>query len=324
MALGFTVSIPTHNRRETVVLAVRSCLEQTRPPLEVIVLADGCTDGTAEALRDLGDERVRVLELDKAPGYAYAHRNLALEQARGEVIAYLGDDDMYLPDHFERIGELWDAGIADVVLAGACLVHERDELQPMTDEWTVPRMRARMLDGENRVPMGAVSLTVEIARRAGGWDGSRPREGDLDLWQRVLRAGARSATSLVPTLLHFRATTRDQPWDDRVHQNGAWFERMRDPAERAWLRRAYAQALGEREQARLDEIAELERQLLVARHEAELLREQRAVFEAQRDTRTAELEKARQDFARVDAEREALLRATQPPGSARGSRRLRR
>jgi glycosyltransferase involved in cell wall biosynthesis len=321
MPVEFTVAIPTHNRRETVLLAAGSCLRQTRPPVQVIVLADGCTDGTAEALRGLGDDRIEVLELDKAPGYAYAHRNIALERARGGVIAYLGDDDMFLPDHFERIGELWDAGIADVVVAGACLVHERDELQPMTDEWTVPRMQARLLDGVNRVPMGAVSLTVELARRAGGWDGTQPREGDLDLWKRVLRAGARPATSLAPTLLHFRATTRDQPWDDRVRQNTGWFERMGDPVERARLRRDYAQALGEREQARLDEIAELERRLQVARHEAELLREQRAVFEAQRDTRMAELEKARQDFARAEAEREALARSAPPPG---GSRRVRR
>lgn len=321
MPVDFTVAIPTHNRRETVLLAVRSCLAQTRPPTEVIVLADGCTDGTAGALRELGDERVVVLELEKAPGYAYARRNLALERARGDVIAYLGDDDMYLPDHLARIGELWDGGVADVVLAGACLIHERDELEPMTDEWTVPRMQARLLDGVNRVPMGAVSLTAEIARRAGGWDGTKPREGDLDLWKRVLRAGARPATSLVPTLLHFRATTREQPWEDRVRQNTEWFARIADPAERARLRRDYAQALGEREQGRLDRIAELERELVVARHEAEVLREQRAVFEAQRDMRAAELEKARQDFARADAEREALQRAGQPPG---GGRRLRR
>ena len=299
MPVEFTVAVPTHDRRDTVVLAVRSCLAQTRPPVQVVVLADGCTDGTADALRELGDERVEVLELEKGPGYAYAHRNLALDRARGDVIAYLGDDDMYLPDHFERIGELWDAGIADVVIAGACLIHERDQLQPMTDEWTVPAMQARLLDGVNRVPMGAVSLTVDIARRAGGWDGSLPREGDLDLWKRVLRAGARAATSLTPTVLHFRATTRRQEWDDRVRQNNDWFARMADPAERARIRRDYAQALGEREQARLDEIAELERQLTEARHQAEILHEQRNVFAAQRDAREAELQKAREDFARA-------------------------
>ena len=74
----FTVAVPTHDRRELVTLAVRSALAQTRPPLEVIVIADGCGDGTAAALRALGDERVRVVELPKGPGYAYDHRNVAL------------------------------------------------------------------------------------------------------------------------------------------------------------------------------------------------------------------------------------------------------
>jgi hypothetical protein len=196
----------------------------------------------------------------------------------------------------------------DVVVAGACLVHERDELQPMTDEWTVPRMQARMLDGENRVPMGSVSLTVEIARRAGGWDGDQPREGDLDLWKRVLRAGARPATSLVPTLLHFRATTREQPWEDRVRQNSAWFERIADPVERARFRRDYAQALGEREQARLDEVAELERRLAEARSEAAVLHERSNVFMSQRDRLEVELAHARDALGRTAAELERARR----------------
>ena len=70
MASGFTIAIPTHNRRETLLLAVRSTLMQSRSPEQVIVLCDGCTDGTAEAVRELGDERVEAIELPKLPGLA--------------------------------------------------------------------------------------------------------------------------------------------------------------------------------------------------------------------------------------------------------------
>ena len=113
----FTIAIPTHNRRETALLAARSALQQTRAPVEVLVLCDGCTDGTAEAVREIGDSRVEALDLPKADGYGYAHRNLALERARGSAILWLGDDDLLLPDHLERIGERWDEGDVDIVTA---------------------------------------------------------------------------------------------------------------------------------------------------------------------------------------------------------------
>jgi glycosyltransferase involved in cell wall biosynthesis len=107
VASRFTIAIPTHNRRETLLLAVRSALMQTRPPEQVIVLCDGCTDGSADAVRELGDKRVEAIGLAKLPGYAYAHRNRSLELARGEAIIWLGDDDLLLPDHLERVGEHW-------------------------------------------------------------------------------------------------------------------------------------------------------------------------------------------------------------------------
>jgi glycosyltransferase involved in cell wall biosynthesis len=115
VATRFTIAIPTHNRRETVLLAARSALAQTRPPEQIIVLCDGCDDGTGEAVRSLGSPLTDAIELPKAPGYAYGHRNRSLELARGEVILWLADDDLLLPDHLERIGAQWDCGRFDLV-----------------------------------------------------------------------------------------------------------------------------------------------------------------------------------------------------------------
>ena len=104
-------------------LAIESALRQTREALEVIVVADGCTDDTVEAVGALDDERVVLLDLPKAPGFGWENRNEALRLARGDVIAYLSDDDLWLPDHLERVGELFDAEVADLVQANACVIH---------------------------------------------------------------------------------------------------------------------------------------------------------------------------------------------------------
>lgn len=260
MTTSFTVAIPTHDRRELVTLAVRSALAQTRPPLEVLVLADGCTDGTGEALQTLGDARVRVIELPKGPGYAYGHRNVPLREARGDVVAWMGDDDLWFADHLATIGAAWDAGDVELVQASAVLIDEAGGFAPMCSDWSVERFRAEALDGHNRTPMAAVSHRPQPALAVGGWDGSLERRADIDLWRRMLAAGARTRMCATPTVLHPRGSAREQTREQRVAQNGALWEALGDPAAAEQLR---AEAV----RARQRELATREAELDAARAE---------------------------------------------------------
>ena len=259
MPATFTIAIPTHNRAATLVLAARSALAQTRPPDQLIVLCDGCTDQSAEAVRALGDDRLEVLDLPKLPGYGYDHRNRALECARGEAIVYLGDDDLLLPDHLERLGEYWDTGAFDIVGTPAVAVMPNETMIWFGADWSVPAYRRFVLERRNTNVMASVSVRVALAREVGGWDGSLPREADWDLWKRTLAAGARPAMTSEPTVLHFRATGREQTWTDRVRQNTAWFERISDQGRLAELRHELRRARSERDAGLLDLELELDR-----------------------------------------------------------------
>ncbi|MGB2710452.1 MAG: glycosyltransferase family A protein, partial [Conexibacter sp.] len=263
MPVSFTIAVPTHDRRETVVLAVRSALAQTRPPAQVIVLCDGCSDGSADALRALGDARVEVLELEKAPGYGYEHRNRSLELARGEAILWLADDDLLLPDHLERLGARWDTGRYDLVHSAGVVVHPDDTFEWFGSDWSVPGHRA-VLEQHNTNPMASVSVRTELAHAIGGWDARVPHAGDWDLWKRLFAAGARSSMSIEPTHLHFRASGREQAWPLRVRQNAAWLARLEDPVQLQQLRIALQRAQGERDARLQARIAELEREAQTA------------------------------------------------------------
>jgi glycosyltransferase involved in cell wall biosynthesis len=256
----FTIAIPTHDRRETAVLAALSALRQTRPPVDVIVLCDGCTDGTAEAIRQVGDPRLEAVDLPKAPGYAYEHRNVALERARGTAIVWLGDDDLLLPDHLERIGERWDEAGVELVTAPAALVRPDDTMRWLGEDWSVPWSR-EMLLRRNSNAMASVSISVALAREVCGWDGSVPRGGDWDLWKRALLAGGRPAAVGEIGVLHFRGSNREQSWPDRVRQNAAWLERIGDPVELAALRRRFSALRMERDAAVLAVLHDREREL---------------------------------------------------------------
>lgn len=274
--MEFTVGIPTHNRRETVLLALASALEQRRQPIRVFVVADGCIDGTQEAVGALDDDRVEVLDRPKAFGAGYAHRNEVLERAGGGIVAWLGDDDLWLPDHLERAGELFDADAATIVNSMSCLVREDGTLEPFGAHWRAPTYRDRFLGVENRTPSSAVSHQARAALAAGGWPTDLERAGDWDLWRRMVIAGGRSEMVLAPTVLFFTASGREQSWSDRVAQNAGFLARLRDPTELARLRGEMALACSAKADA--DAVA------LVEAHEHGAVRErQLADLGAERD-----------------------------------------
>ena len=100
-----SVIIPTFNRALQVQAALKSVMAQTYPEFEVIVVDDGSTDGTGEAIPKIimsqaaSGERIRYF-FQSNQGSSVA-RNKGIEQARGEWIAFLDSDDVWLPEKLE-------------------------------------------------------------------------------------------------------------------------------------------------------------------------------------------------------------------------------
>jgi glycosyltransferase involved in cell wall biosynthesis len=111
-----SVLIPTYQRRRFVARAVRSVLAQTFQDFELIVVDDGSTDGTEEALRGL-DPRLRYKW--QPNGGAAAARNAGIRLARGEIIAFLDSDDRWLRNHLAVVTGML-ARYPEAVLACTC------------------------------------------------------------------------------------------------------------------------------------------------------------------------------------------------------------
>lgn len=104
-----SVVIPTHNRVDLLPRAITSALNQTYNDIEVIVVSDGSTDNTDAFMQKYdNDGRVRYINYSPAKGGNYA-RNTGIDAAKGEYVAFLDDDDEWLPTKIERQVALMEA-----------------------------------------------------------------------------------------------------------------------------------------------------------------------------------------------------------------------
>lgn len=185
-----SVVIPTRDRREMLLRAIRSCLgQENRPAIEVIVVDDGCTDGSVGAVRERYPE-VLVLT-GRQVGNRNEARNEGLARASGRYVKFLDDDDWLEPGALAEEVRLADASAADIVAGGhrtsGLDIREEVHLPPAFD-----RGLDSLLAGE-AVPTGAALYRREsiLALR---WDMDSHK---LDDWQFFLKA-ALAARVVVP------------------------------------------------------------------------------------------------------------------------------
>lgn len=96
--VSFSVVIPNYNNAGTLARAIDSVLTQTYPALEVIVIDDGSKDNSADVARSFGD-RVQYVRQENAG--VSAARNKGARLAKGDWLAFLDADDLYLPERLE-------------------------------------------------------------------------------------------------------------------------------------------------------------------------------------------------------------------------------
>ncbi|RMG91174.1 MAG: glycosyltransferase [Candidatus Dadabacteria bacterium] len=193
-----SVVIPTHDRLGLVDEAVASVLEQTFPDLELVVVDDGSTDGTAEHLAArFSDPRLRIVVQENRG--ASAARNRGAAETSGEWLAFLDSDDRWLPRKLERQLEAL-AAHPDHPAAYT------EEIWYRNGRWANPRKIHAKYSGwifERCLPLCIISPSSILMRREvfealGGFDESLPACEDYDLW---LRLAARHPVLLVPERL---------------------------------------------------------------------------------------------------------------------------
>ncbi len=235
-----SVVVPTTGDRSSLLVhSVGSVLAQTEDDLEVLVIGDGASEATrtwAEAV----DPRVRFFAFpkDERRGERNRHRVLT-ESARGDLVLYLCDRDLWLPTHVEEMAQvLADADFGHTL---RFVMGEDDRPRaPHTLDLRRPEDRARAWYSTNVLPLSMAGHTLAAYRALPeGWRTTPPdRPTDRHMWIQFLeQPGIRVASSAWPTALSFKRP-RDWTVAQRREVLERWTPRLADPGLAVELARA--------------------------------------------------------------------------------------
>ena len=218
-----TVVMPTYNWATVLPYSIGSALDQTYRDFELLVIGDGCTDESADVVARIGDARVQWHNLASNHGHQYAADNEGLARASGEIIAYLGHDDLWLPRHLEVLVGAIDGG-ARIAYTTTLLV------APDEAPTAWPPAHA-LYDPKHWIPPTSLAHERELAVQVGQWRAPRETgiyDPDTDLWQRMAAVAGPPDRVRRVTCVKFPAAKRRDVYRDRPHhEQEAWLHRIR-------------------------------------------------------------------------------------------------
>jgi len=233
-----TVLIPTFNWSSVLPYSIASVQDQTFGEFELLVVGDGCTDDSKQVVEHLAatDQRLRWLNLVHGTGHQAGPNNEGLRHSRGELIAYLGHDDLWFPRHLEGLVAAIDRG-SMVAYSSVLMVN------PGQAPFVYP---PRGQTGGEWLPPCSMMIRADALWKVGGWRFASQTgtvDPETDLIRRLAqRFGPPTALPTVSAIKLPASYRRDVYRTRPCHEQARWLERIRAaPDNEAMVRDACAE-----------------------------------------------------------------------------------
>jgi GT2 family glycosyltransferase len=220
MAPRVTVILATYNWSSVLPYSIGSALRQTFTDFELLVVGDACTDDSEAVVTAIGDPRVRWMNLPVNTRHQSGPNNEGLRQARGEIIAYLGHDDLWFPHHLELLVDALETKGADFAFSLLPAVRADGTVTIAT----LPHPSAGSFG-----PPSCMVHWRRVTEEVGGWKDYRTISvaPDIELWRRAYAAGKRFTFVPRVTAIKFPGALRAGVYSRRpFHEQAAWSVRI--------------------------------------------------------------------------------------------------
>lgn len=189
MGNGISVIIPAYNRKEPLLKAIDSVLQQTILPDEVLVIDDCSPFNTRDFLYEKGyltGKPIKVLRNEANLGPS-GSRNKGLAHAQGELIAFLDSDDSWDKSKLEKQMQLFTSNPElDLVYCGSMWISHDGKIRPAEHHLYKDRLWDRLVEGTWTPHISSTALMKKSAlQKLNGFDPNLWHGEDLDLWMRL-------------------------------------------------------------------------------------------------------------------------------------------
>lgn len=280
-----SVILPTYNRAYLLPRAIQSVLDQQYENLELIIVDDGSTDETAAVVVSNADPRIRYVRFEQNRGIGAA-RHKGVRSARGELIAFIDSDDIWLPGKLERQMHLFETyphldfifgnyvninhlmGTQELGINTTRMQLDGMVINQLEDKvWEILSGYQKATLGYSFMALPTVMFRAKLIEVAGNFEPSLSGPEDFEYWWRLAAHGVRmafteqplierhkDAQSITSQTLHFaphylRALTLCEQ-TSRQHGQHEILPALRQAKHRTWCGLIRAHALrGERQKA---------------------------------------------------------------------------
>jgi teichuronic acid biosynthesis glycosyltransferase TuaG len=218
-----SVIMPAYNMEKYIAQSIESVIAQTYNEWELVVVDDGSNDNTSLIVKEYAVKDQRIKYFYQENGHLAKARNTGISMAKGEIVAFLDSDDLWLPQklkislqilleskvdllfsesyHFDE--NIFDLSKADYPVMGVLnMTYSGDEA-------------LRLFIERNRVPVLTVLVYKSKVTDLGGFDTNLKKSEDFDLWIRLLKSGS-IFKSISQPLSAYRMVNNSMSSSDRL------------------------------------------------------------------------------------------------------------
>lgn len=195
-----SIIMAAYNAEKTIVEAIDSVLQQTYSNFELLVINDCSEDGTEELINKFVRQDSRVRLINNAHNMGVSHtRKHGLDEAKGEWIAILDSDDMWLPDKLEKQISMQKKTHAKLLYTGSAFI-DKDGKQ-LSWRLSVPTViEFKQLLKQNILSNSSALVRKELYKRYYAIDDAMHE--DFAIWLQIMRSGVKAYGINEPLLIY--------------------------------------------------------------------------------------------------------------------------